>query len=340
MNALTKSSDHSVTDYTGQQLDLIKRTVAKDCNASEFDLFMMVARRARLDPFRKQIMALVFSKDNADKRQMAIVTGIDGLRAIAARSGRYRPDEEEPSYTYDEALKSPANPLGIFKVNMRIWVADAAREGGWRPVAGVAYWDEYAPIKEESSEGYRWVDTGETWPDTGKPKKKRVPNEGGEIIPTLDPKTQWPKMPRVMIAKCAEAGAIRKAFPEDTSGLYEYAEFDRAQAELLPSEVIGELETEGRLLRIGASNGIVLQLFPNAPLEVIPLGQVADRVLETIEGFSTFAQIHWFEGANTQPLREFWARAPGDALELKKKMEAARARLEAATRAEADTRAS
>jgi phage recombination protein Bet len=317
--------------FSAAQLDLIKRTVAVDTNPAEFDLFVTVARNAGLDPFRRQISALVFSKGDAAKRRMSIITGIDGLRTIAARSGRYRPDEDEPRFEYDPELKGPANPLGLVKASVRIWIADVARDGGWRPVSGVAYWDEYAPIKDDVEGDFDLIPTGETWPDSGKPKMKKVLRSGsGAVIRKLDTAGQWGKMPRVMLSKCAEAQALRKAFPEDLSALYEGAELDRAQAsDLSPSEMIEASAINDRLTRIGSGRSITFQLFPNGPLEPIPLGQVADRIMETVDGFSSLQQARWFADANTHPLREFWAQSPTDALALKKHMEEARARLEA-----------
>lgn len=296
--------------FTGQQLQLMRQTVAKDCNESEFNLFIAVAQRTNLDPFRKQIYALVFNKGNTEKRNMSIITGIDGFRVIAARSGRYRPDEDEAAYEYDPELKGPLNPLGLVKASVRIWIADAMQQGGWKPVSGWAYWDEFAPIKDEwaENEAGKWKPTGRQTLDTG---------------------GNWGKMPRVMIAKCAEAQALRKAFPEDLSGLYEGAEVDRARvADLLPSEVIGEFEAVQRLERVGGP-GILFQFFPNSALETVPVGQVADRVEEAAKSFTLHAQMRFFESVNQQPLRDFWAHAPGDALELKKILDRERARLAA-----------
>jgi phage recombination protein Bet len=301
MNAVAGAAGPAAAAFTGRQLDLIRHTVAKDCSPDEFNLFIAAAQRAGLDPFRRQISALVFNKTTPAKRRLAVVTNIDGLRAIAARSLRYRPDEAEPEFAHDPALKGPTNPLGLEKAVVRIYIRDdGAAE--WRPVSGVAYWDEFAPIKDD------WAADEAT--GRGRKTGQR----------TLDTSGQWGRMPRVMLAKCAEAQALRKAFPEDLSGLYETSEMDQAgAAELSPTELIDAAAAQDRLARIGAAGAILFQLTPGAPLEPIPLGQVADRVLAAYRDFD-LAQARWFESANRASLQEFWARAKADALGLKREM--------------------
>lgn len=293
-----------ISALSSQQITLIRRTIANDCNDAEFDLFMAAARSAGLDPFRKQISPLVFNKNKPDKRRMSIITTIDGLRVIAARSGRYRPDENEPGLSYDPAEKSATNPLGLIKAVVKVYIDD-------KPVTGVAYWDEFAPISDEWGED----------PATGrrKPTGKKTLDTGGN----------WGRMPRVMLAKCAEAQALRKAFPEDMSGLYEGAELDQARAsDVLPSEAVATQDRDDRLARIGGANAILFQLFPNAPLENVVLGQVFDRLAERVSEIESLQLLDWFESANRVPLQEFWARAGGDALELKKLIERKRVDLD------------
>ena len=90
--------------FSNSQLATIKNTVASETNREEFDLFMGAAKSYGLDPFRKQISAIVFNKDKPDKRKMAIIVGRDGLRAIAQRCGDYRPASGKPTIEYDKEM--------------------------------------------------------------------------------------------------------------------------------------------------------------------------------------------------------------------------------------------
>ena len=69
---------------------------------------------------------------------MVMIVGIDGLRAMAARCGDYRPDDDVPITVYDEALVDPVcNPKGIISATARCFKRDAV-SGEWFAVSAIA----------------------------------------------------------------------------------------------------------------------------------------------------------------------------------------------------------
>lgn len=294
----------AIQTFDPKTLNLIRKTVAADTSDDEFNLFVNMARSLGLDPLRRQIYAFVFSKDNPAKRRMSIIVSIDGFRTIAEATGNYRPDEDEPSYEIDDKLKSPINPQGIVKATVRVWKYS---HGDWHRVTGVAYWDEYAPIKDE-------------WAYDEAAGKRRPTGKK-----TLDDSGQWAKMPRVMLAKCAEAQALRKAWPDNFANVYEASEIDRAKvADMLPAEAAEQGAVAERQERIGHSKDTVPMIFDSGAIEFVPVGQVADRALAFISSNreEPSAILQWRE-QNKAGLQEFWTRAPKDALALKKEIERA-----------------
>ena len=301
----------SLTNYemTGRQIALVKNTVAKDCDGAEFDLFMEAARSYGLDPFRKQILPLVFNKGNANKRRMSIVVSRDGLRVIAQRCKNYRPASEKAEWEMDEALKSPLNPKGIVSCTVYLWQQD--NRGEWFKVKGEAAWDEFAPIADEWGED----DTGRRRPTGNK---------------TLDATGNWARMPKVMLEKCAEAQALRAGWPDQFSGVYVEEEMDRAKTlDMTASEIVEHDAEERRLRSVGAHNAITVTWGDGWSLENIPKGQFFDRAAEFVNQ-STPSEVARWQDANRVELQRFWALSPSDALELKKIVERATAKKEAA----------
>lgn len=313
MNAIAQYS------HSPRQLALIQKTVAKDCNVDEFNLFVEVARAKGLDPFLGQIIPMIFSKGDEAKRKMTIIISRDGQRVIAQRCGDYRPASRTPAYEYDASLRSPINPMGIVSATVFLWKQDQ-KSGQWFEVAGQAFWDEFAPVKNEA-EAYDWVDTGETWPDSGKPKRKKVAR--GDVQAVLDSSGNWARMPRLMIAKCAEMQALRAGWPEQFTGLYDEAEMDRAKLlDMAASEIVEHANEENRLKLIAGNDAITMSWGDGWALENVPTGEFVDRCLQFIRE-SDHQTVSKWSSANRAGLQMFWAKHPGDALELKKEIEKA-----------------
>lgn len=174
---------------TREHLDLIKTVLAADAKLSdgELTLFAEVANRKGLDPFAGQI--------HATKRQgkLTIQTGIDGLRLIAERTGRWE-GNDGPYW---------CGPDGEWR---DVWLSDdppaAAKvivhKQGARPRTGIAHWREYAQYTADKEGGGRRLNR------------------------------MWQTMPSGQLAKCAEALALRAQFPQEMSGLYADDEMGQA----------------------------------------------------------------------------------------------------------------
>lgn len=190
-----------------------------------------------LSPDELRLFAMVANRSGLDpfakqiyavkrKGRVTFQTGIDGYRSIAARTGLYD-GQDEPEY-------GPVCPCGDGRPDGHPEFATVRvyRKGVGRAIAATAYWHEYKP--EQGERG------------------------------TQD--AMWTRMPRVMIAKVAEALALRKAFPYDPENrqgigadVYtsdEMAQADRPQPAPRPS-----------LADVARSRAQAAQDAPSAPQE-------------------------------------------------------------------------
>lgn len=171
---------------TPEQVELIKKTVAKGASDNELALFVHQCERTGLDPFSRQIYCLKRrTMDEATNQwvdSMVTQMAIDGFRLVAQRTGEYRGQTVPLFYDaagngrevwVDRKLPPVACKVGVL------------RNGFSEPLFAIALFEEY----------------------------KQTKRDGGLV-------KMWREKPTIMLAKCAEAQALRKAFPQELSGLY------------------------------------------------------------------------------------------------------------------------
>ncbi len=182
-------------DWNDEMMDLARQTVCKGASKAEFSLFIEQCKATKLNPFARQIYSIRRKQWNSDTRSYdeAQITqvSIDGFRLIADRTQKYA-GQVGPWW---------CGPDGDWR---EVWLVDeppaAAKVGVLRhdfiqPIYSIALYKSYVST-----------------------------NKSG------DPVSRWKTDPVGMLAKCAESLALRRAFPQELSGLYTSEEMDKVNA--------------------------------------------------------------------------------------------------------------
>jgi len=191
--ALIDIGDKALMTFTPQEVGLAKEQLAPKLSVPEFKLFMRLCQVRKLDPFAKQLTPIAFGRD--DKRRVSYITSRDAMRTIAKRTGNYDGTTDAELFVETKDGEEVLLPHKMYNPEKHTKIISAT--------IGVRH-------KEQSEPAFRTA-VFKSFCKTG---------AGSEV---------WTAHPDLMIIKCAEAQALRAAFPEDLADLYAAEEMEQVK---------------------------------------------------------------------------------------------------------------
>jgi hypothetical protein len=145
---------------------------------------------------------------------------------------------------------------------------------------------------------------------------------------TLDASGNWAKMPRVMLAKCANMVALRSGWPETFDGVYAEEEMERINIQDRSASELVEAEREQRRMKtIAMSDDEYPFVDHQGNMAFITNGRYGDHIIMTARNCSNSEELDGMLVRNREGLQRFWAKHKDDALSVRKEIEKVRGEL-------------
>ena len=128
---ITKTA--KISGFNEDQIKLVIQTVAKGATFPELQMFLYIAKKTGLDPLAKQIHFTKFRDKNGGSN-ITIITGIDGYRSIASKTGEHAGTDDTVFDSEDKPRPKKAT-VTVYRIV----------KGQEKAFTASARWDEYFP---------------------------------------------------------------------------------------------------------------------------------------------------------------------------------------------------